>query len=119
MHWPRVVVALVLTGVAGLLNTPIGQWLHQAVTAADGAVGHAIGRWTGVVVTGLLALTVFATAAFWVYHRKIDLRTLAVVATVPLTVTLIPGALGSVAAGIVNIVPTVVGGLMSAAFGIR
>src|SRR5689334_6324075 len=119
MHWPRVVVALVLTGMTGLLNTSVGRWLHDGATRLDTTAAHVVGRWTGVVVTGLAAIAVLAAAAFWVWHRHINMRTLGAVAAVPLTITLIPGTVGAVAIACVSIVPTVIAGLVSAAFGIR
>ncbi len=118
MAWPRVVVALVLTGVAGILNGSFGPAIHRAVTTADGKASQVIGQFTGTAVTGLLAIVAFAALAFWVWRDHIDTRTLAVAAVVPATVTMIPGAFGTVATAVVGFVPLVVSAVLRFAFGI-
>jgi hypothetical protein len=118
MAWPRVTVALVLTAAAGLLNGTIGPAVHRMVTRLDAQAAHAIGRWTGATITGLLALVVLGVAGFWVWQKKIDFRTLGVVAAVPPTVTLIPGALGAAAVAVVGIVPLVGAAVVGWALGI-
>lgn len=118
MAWPRLVVALTLTGSAGLLNSTFGPWIRSGVNRADDFLAQFIGDWTGVVVTGLIGVVVLAVAGFWVANGKIDLRTLGVVAAVPPTVTLIPGALGSIAVTVVGVVPWLVSRGVAAAFGV-
>lgn len=119
MQWPRLAAALVLTGVAGVLNSTIGPALQRAVTAVDRQAGQFIGRWTGTAVIGLVGVVVLAVAAFWIWQGRIDMRTLGVTALVPPTVTLIPGAVGSMAVAAVGVVPMLLGGAISWLFGIR
>jgi hypothetical protein len=118
MVWPRVVVALTLTGSAGILNSTVGPYVRTWVNRADAFLGQFIGQWTGTVVTGLLGLVLFTVAGFWVAQKKVDLRTLAVTAAVPPTVTLIPGTLGTVAVALVGFVPWLVAQGVAIAFGI-
>lgn len=119
MQWPRVTAALVLTGSAGLLNSTIGGMIHNGVTNVDSKLGRAIGSWTGVVVTGLIGMIVIAVAGFWIYQRRIDMRTLAVTAAVPPTVTLIPGTFGTAAVTIVGLVPSMIAWAVTFMFGLR
>ncbi len=118
MQWPRLVVGLVITGVAGILNTTIGPTIRDGVNTADDHLGQFIGEWTGTTVTGLIGAIVLGTVAFWVWRNQIDLRTVGVAALVPPTITLIPGALGTAATTVVGVVPWALGAVLSFAFGI-
>jgi hypothetical protein len=116
-QWPRLIVALVLTGSAGLLSSTIGGWAQRSVTGVDRRVGSFIGQWTGAAVTGLLSLVLLALLGFWVWRRQIDLKTIGVAAAVPMTVSLIPGPLGAVAVAAVSIVPWAVGSVIALSLG--
>lgn len=118
MQWPRVTAALVLTGVAGILNSTVGPTARNAINTADSYLGQFIGRWTGTAVTGVIGLVVLSVAGFWIYQRRIDIRTLGVVAAVPPTITLIPGTLGTIAVTVVGIVPWMAAGIIGWLFGI-
>ncbi len=118
MQWPRATVALVLTGVTGILNASIGPTIREGVNAADSKIGAFIGEWTGTVVTGVIAAVVLVVAGFWVYQRRINMRTLGMVALIPPTITLIPGALGTFATTAIGIVPALVGSIVAFAFGL-
>lgn len=113
MRWPRLAVALVLTGSAGLVNGTIGGALHRAATAVDGWIGSAIGKLTGTAVTGLLALAIIASVAFWVHNKRIDNKTLAGAAMVPLVSSLVPGTAGVIVMTATGAVPAILGGLVS------
>lgn len=112
MQWPRVTAALVLTGVAGILNSTIGPTVRDGINNADSYLGQFVGRWTGTAVTGIIGLVVLAVAAFWIYQGRIDIRTLGVTAAVPPTITLIPGTLGTIAVTAVGVVPWLVAGVI-------
>jgi hypothetical protein len=118
-QWPRLIVALVLTGAAGLLSSSIAGWVQGSVTRLDAKASGFIGSWTGATVTGVLSLVLVACLAFWVWQGQIDMKTVGVAAAVPLTVTLIPGPLGAFAVGAVSIVPAVLGGIIAWLFGMR
>jgi hypothetical protein len=118
-QWPRLIVALVLTGSAGLLSSTIGGWAQRSVTSVDHRVGSFIGQWTGAAVTGLLSLVLLAVLGFWVWHRQIDLKTIGVAAAVPMTVSLIPGPLGTFAVAAVSIDPVGGGQRRRLSFGMR
>jgi len=109
MHWPRVAVALVLTGVAGIINGTIGRPLHTWVTWTDHLVGQTIGRFTGIAIVGIIAIVVLGVFGAWIYHQKIDNATLAVTAAVPLVGPLLPGPIGTVAMFVIGIVPSLLG----------
>lgn len=118
-QWPRMIVALVLTGSAGLLSSTIGGWVQGTVTRLDTRVSGFIGTWTGAAVTGVLSLVLLACLGFWVWRGQIDTKTVGVAAAVPMTVTLIPGPVGALAVGAVSIVPSVLGAIIAFLFGMR
>lgn len=113
MTWPRLAVALVLTGTTGLVNGTIGAPLHRGATAVDGWIGSAVGRLTGTAVTGLLALAVIASVAFWIWRKRINNTTLAATAVVPVVSSLVPGTAGLIIMTAVGAVPAILGGLVS------
>lgn len=115
-QWPRVVVALVLTGATGILNGTVGPYIHRGITWIGTMTNHWVRSWIQVSVTVIIALTVLGIAAFRVWQDNIDRRTLGVVAAVPATVTLIPGIAGTIATTVVGIVPAIIGLLVAWAF---
>lgn len=117
-QWPRLIVALVLTGSAGLMTSTVGTWAQRSVTSIDARAGSMVGQWTGATVTGLLSLVLLGFLGFWVWQGQIDTKTVATAALVPMTISLIPGAVGSLAVSVVSIVPSVLGGVVAWAFGI-
>lgn len=118
-QWPRLIVALVMTGSAGLLSSTIGGWAQRSVTSLDRRFSSFVGQWTGAAVTGLLSLVLLAVLGFWVWHRRIDVKTIGVAAAVPMTVTLIPGPLGTFAVAVVSVIPWALGGAVAWLFGLR
>lgn len=117
-QWPRLIVALVLTGVAGLTHATVGNVMHRSVTRLDARVSGVVGGWTGVAVTGVVGVVLLGLLAFWVWHKQVDMKTVGVAAAVPLSVSLIPGPLGTFAAGLVSIVPAMLGGAVAWLFGL-
>jgi hypothetical protein len=116
MQWPRLVVALTLTAAAGLLNSTFGGYIHTGATMADHWVGQGIGKWSGTIISGLVGAVVLALVGFRIYHDVINGKTLALVSTVPATVTLIPGLAGTIATTVVGIVPWILSGIVSLLF---
>lgn len=117
-QWPRLIVALVITGVAGLLTSTIGSWMHASVTRLDRRASAFVGQWTGAAVSGILAVVLLGFLAFWIWHNQVDAKTIGVAAAVPVTVTLIPGPLGAFAVAAVSVVPAVLGGVVAWLFGL-
>lgn len=117
-QWPRLIVALVLTGSAGLVSSTVGGWAQRSITRVDGRIGSFVGQWTGAAVTGLLSVILLGVLAFWVWHGQVDTKTVGVAAAVPMTVSLIPGPLGTFAVAAVSIVPSVLGGVIAWLFGL-
>lgn len=115
MLWPKLIVALIVTGVGGVLVGTWGGAIRGAVVKADAAAGHAIGTLTGTAVMGLGAFIVVFMWGLWIYNNQIDKKTLAFSGIVPIAVTLIPGVIGTVATWAVSGVAVVVGGLLSMA----
>lgn len=119
MQWPRTVVALVLTGATGILNSTIGAKIHGGINDANGWSGHFLGKWTGGLILTILGLAVLTYAGFRVLRNRIDNRTLVATALVPPAVTVIPGALGSALVAIVGVIPLTIAFIIGHLFGIR
>lgn len=119
MAWPRLVVALTMTGTAGLLNGTLGPTMRAAINSADAATGSVLGRFTGVAITGLIGVLVIGFLALRVWQNVIDTRVIAAAAAAPLTVTLIPGTVGSIATIVIGVVPWFITTIFGFAFGIR
>lgn len=117
-HTPRLVVLLVMTGVAGLLGSQLGGWLRDGIGWADHTVGEAIGRLTGVIVLGLIAIVATYMLVMRVRARHIDNRTLGVAAVVPVAVSTIPGPAGAVAFGVITAITGAVGWAIGSLFGL-
>jgi prepilin signal peptidase PulO-like enzyme (type II secretory pathway) len=112
MQWPRIIVGLVITGSAGLMNGTLGPPVHRWVTQIDRKVGDTTGH-VGGVVPGLVALWLLAFVAFRIWRNVIDLRTVLAAAAVPPTVAFIPGLIGKIAIGVVGVIPTVFSAVIS------
>ncbi|HEX5347870.1 MAG TPA: hypothetical protein VFW64_12350 [Pseudonocardiaceae bacterium] len=94
-HTPRLMVLLVLTGMTGLVSTPVGQWLRSIVDWGNRALGSLTARWTGAAVSGLIAvLAVYVLLVRLLRQKTVDDWTLAAAAVAPLAVATIPGPLG-------------------------
>lgn len=116
-HTPRLVVALVMTGVAGIASTAAGSWLREAVGWLNTAVAGVIGRLTGAVVVGLVAAIALYVLVVHLRNRSVDNKTLVSAAIVPVAVTSIPGPIGAAAATAVSALTGTVAWAITAAFG--
>lgn len=95
-HWPWAILTLIIAAADALLATPVGSWIHQAITWANDAVGSVTGRFTGVVV-GFLASAVIATVfVVKLIRKKLDNWTFTTGALTPAALAAIPGPAGAV-----------------------
>ena len=117
-QWPRLIVALVFTGVAGIGSASFAEPMQRQITDWDRNLGQWIGEWTGDALTGVIGLVSLSVLLFWVWRQRIDLRTVGLAAVVPLTVGLIPGAFGSFMTSAVAVVPNLLGDGIAWLFGI-
>lgn len=115
-HTPRLVVALAITGMVGLLGTPVGRFLHNLVNRANGLLAHLTGKWLGVSVAFLGAGIVLYFVAIRVHRRQVDDRVVIAAAALPLVVTFIPGTVGALASGAVFGIANAVGYAVGALF---
>lgn len=118
MQWPRTVVLLVATGVAGMLNGSFGPGIHDAVTAADRTASPFIGQWTGLALGTLAGLAVFAFLGFRVWKQQIDMVTLGAAALLPIVAPFIPGRAGGIVMTIIGFAATAVSAVFRFFFGI-
>ena len=106
-HGIRIIPILVLTGTAGIIQTPVGAKIGRAITWTLDLIGGTASGWfstTAAVITALIAGALFYKLVMDLKKPSIDGRTLGCAVAVPFTASLIPGAIG---AGIV----TLLGGL--------
>ncbi len=118
MMAPYVIVALILTGVSGLLRGSLGPPIHRGVTELNDSVGKWANPWTGIAITVIVAVIVIGCAALWIYRGQFDLRTFGATALVPVAVNLVPGPIGGFLIGLIGIVPAMVSGIVSWMFGL-
>jgi len=117
-HTPRLVVALVIAGMVGVLGTPMGNWVRQAVGYLDQVTGAVTGRLTGVVLTGLVAGIALYVVVVHLTNKSVDTKTLIAAAIVPVAVSFVPGVVGDVGAGVINAVASGMAMVVGAAFGV-
>jgi len=117
-HTPRLVVLLVMTGMAGMVGTPLGKWVRHVVDWANEQTGKLTTRWTGAAVAGLLAIAAVYILVVRMKDRKVDNLTIGTAAVVPVAVATIPGPLGGAAFNVVTGITSVVGWAISQALGL-
>lgn len=100
-HTPRVNLALLATGMAGLANTPIGGALRNFMNWINELTSAMTGKIAGTAVAGVLAAVLLYIVAVDLWRRDIVGRTMLAGALLPLSVSSIPGVIGDVAAAIV------------------
>ncbi len=117
MKWPFLIAALILTGVAGLLNGSIGPFIHKWVTQANTWAGKFSNEWTGIVPMLAISMVVIGCSILWVWQRQWDLKTFGFVGLVPIFVTYIPGPIGGFLINVIGVVPMAVTALIKGLFG--
>jgi hypothetical protein len=118
-HWPWVILILVLTASAGLMNTQIGAWARLGTGWLSSLLTGFTGRLGVTITLAVLAVTLIVYLAYRLKNRQIDIRTVAAVAGVPIAVGSIPGVVGgALATGLGMVVELVTWGI-SAAFGLH
>jgi hypothetical protein len=118
LHTDRVQALLILTAAYGLVATPAGRWWHDAVNGVDGWASGLIGHWTGLVVTGVLALIVLLYLINDMVTRRVEMRTRLLAAALPVLAASIPGTVGAVVTSAVGYVAAVIGWAVAGMFGI-
>lgn len=121
-HFPRVIGLLTLTGFAGLLGTPVGDWVRRVLVWSYDLLGRLTERWLSPSVGAITVATIAALAVIYVLvvHLKkktLDRTTLASAAVVPFTVASIPGPLGAAAVTLVTGIAGFIASGIGAAFG--
>jgi hypothetical protein len=121
-HFPRAIAILVLTGCAGLLATPVGDWMRRALQWSFDFCGQLTGKWVSGTITGAIIATITALALIYVLvmhvkRKSLDRTTLTSAAIVPFTVTAIPGPLGAAAVTAVTAVTSLLASGIGAALG--
>jgi hypothetical protein len=48
--YPTWILGLTITGVGGIMSTPVGAWIRNTWSWLTGAVGSTVGRWSGIAV---------------------------------------------------------------------
>lgn len=91
-HTTRAVVLLELTGLAGLLGTPLGGQVAKGTTSANNTIGQWLTIWVGVGAVGVPCIVaLYMLVMDWV-HKKIGERTLVAGPVAMLTASTVPGA---------------------------
>lgn len=101
-HTPRVVVLLLMTGVAGILGTPVGRWLRGLTDWSNRELAGVTANFTGAAVYGLVAIAATYILAVRMWRKKVTKLTLVCAAAVPVAVSTIPGPVGNAAYAVVT-----------------
>lgn len=111
-RWPRTTLVILVGGTAGLVNTPVGRWLHNVLNAGYQHVAGWAGSMVGVGI-GAVAIAIAILAGLWVgshwHHRAISDKTLLAGGLIPWSVPFVPGAAGVALGWVVGICASVVG----------
>jgi hypothetical protein len=82
----------------------------------EGQINRGLGALFGVTLAWTVALVAITLVGFHLHHRTVNRNTLAYAAAVPLTVTLVPGFVGTVLIAIVGALSWGAGWLFYLAF---
>lgn len=118
LHTDRAQALLILTAVYGVVSTPAGRWWHDAVNGVNGWASGMVGQYTGLVVTGVLALIVLLYLINDLVTRKVEMRTRLLAAAAPVLAATIPGTVGHVVTSALGFISGGVAWLVSGLFGI-
>ncbi len=118
MMAPYAIVALILTGVSGLMNGSVGPPIQRGVNRLNDAAGDLVSKYTGVAVTLIASMIIAGCTILWVVRKQFDMRTYGFAGLCPIAVTFIPGAIGGLLVGLFGIIPMVVTAAVKAGFGV-
>jgi len=118
LHTDRAQALLLLTASYGIISTPAGRWWNQAVNAVNEWSAGMVGQWTGLIITGVLALVCVLYLINDLVTRRVEMRTRLLAAAVPILAASIPGTVGTVATSVLGYVASVIAWVVGGAFGI-
>lgn len=56
--YPTGILGLTITGVGGIMSTPVGAWIRNAWAWLTAAIGSSVGRWTGIAIVTVLIVVI-------------------------------------------------------------
>ncbi|MEU9061715.1 hypothetical protein AB0D13_23350 [Streptomyces sp. NPDC048430] len=118
LHTDRAQALLLTTASAAMVATPAGAWWNENVNALNDWATSSVGEWTGLIITGFPALFVTFMFANDLVTRRVEHRTLALGAVLPVLASTIPGPIGEGVQSVLAWVITKIGTLVAGAFGI-
>lgn len=114
----RAQALLILTASYGLVSTPAGRWWHEAVNSINGWTSGMVGQWTGLVITGVLALVFLLYLINDLITRQVEMRTRLLAAVVPVLAASIPGGVGTFVTSALGYIAGFIALAVSGLFGI-
>jgi hypothetical protein len=118
LHTDRAQALLILTASYGIISTPAGRWWHSAVNSVNGWVSSLVGQWTGLAITGVLALICLLYLINDLITRRVEMRTRLLAAVVPVLAASIPGGVGTFVTSALGYIAGAIAWAVSALFGI-
>jgi hypothetical protein len=100
--YPPAILALTITGTAGILGTQVGGWVQYGYLWVATFLGGLIGRFTGVTIAGVVALVIAVIVGIhvWDHFRggknEINDWTIGLGALLPASTVTIPGIVGTI-----------------------
>lgn len=123
-----VILGLVITGTAGLLTTPVGDWVRTSLLWINNIVGEWIGKYTVIGIIGLagffvaLILVLHILGHFnrvsWINNGGIQGKTMGVGALFAVLAGAIPGGVGVVFSWVLGAIALAFSYPIAAAFGL-
>lgn len=115
-HTPRIIALLVLGGTVGIIGTPVGGYLRQAVGYVDSLIAQFAGAYLGAAVTGLIAIAALYVFVHDMWTKTVAWDTYLSAVVLPISVATIPGFLGDLGSTAIGLLASgmgmAVGGLL-------
>ena len=118
LHTDRAQALLIATASAAMVATPAGRWWNHTVNSVNDWAIHAVGQWTGLIITGIPGVVVAAVFINDLITRKVEMRTRLLGALLPVLAATIPGVIGEGVQSVLAWVVTTVGQFVAGLFGL-
>jgi hypothetical protein len=115
---PIVIVCLVITGMAGILNTGVGGWIRTGVNWLNTGITKIAGTLGMPITLGLAAAALTFIVVAHVIQGEVEDKTLLMAGALPAVAGAIPGVVGSVITGALSLLTSVVAFPITFGFGL-
>lgn len=115
---PIVIVCLVITGVAGILNTGVGGWIRTGVNWVNTGISKIAGTLGLPLTLGAIAAALTYIVVVHMLKDRIADKTLLMAGVLPAVAGAIPGVVGTVITGALSLLTSIVAFPITFGFGL-